>query len=187
MIDVASRKLLILDLDETLLYANERPLARPANFEVAAYHVYLRPGLEAFLDAMSGVFRLAVWTSSSPAYASAICERVFAYRHALEFVWARDRCTPERDFILDSWSHAKRLRKVRRRGYALDHVLMVDDSPEKHTRNYGNLVRVTPFTGDPADDELPALATYLHSLADVPNVRAVEKRFWRKRLMSAAG
>jgi carboxy-terminal domain RNA polymerase II polypeptide A small phosphatase len=56
---------------------------------------------------------------------------------------------------------------------------MVDDSPEKHTRNYGNLVRVAPFTGDPADTELASLARYLRQLATQPNVRCIEKRGWR--------
>ena len=60
--------------------------------------------------------------------------------------------------------------------------MVVDDSPEKHTRNYGNLVQVTPFMRDPNDGELPHLATYLAQLAALPDVRKVEKRQWRRRL-----
>jgi RNA polymerase II subunit A small phosphatase-like protein len=44
---VVIRRLLVLDLDETLIYANECPLDRPADFEVAPYFVYLRPGVKA--------------------------------------------------------------------------------------------------------------------------------------------
>jgi len=69
----------------------------------------------------------------------------------------------------------------KRRGYALERVLVVDDSPEKHTRNYGNLVRVEPFLGDPSDDELSHLARYLPTLAKAENVRSIEKRRWRQR------
>ena len=66
-----TQKLLVLDLDETLIYANERPLDRPADFEVSPYFVYLRPGVEEFLLRVAEIYRLGVWTSSSPAYAQA--------------------------------------------------------------------------------------------------------------------
>jgi RNA polymerase II subunit A small phosphatase-like protein len=176
---VVIRKLLVLDLDETLIYANERPLARPADFEVAPYFVYLRPGVDEFLLRVAEIYRLGVWTSSSPAYAQAVCRALFGERIPLEFVWASDRCTPTRDFTLDTWSQAKRLKKLRRRGYSLEHVVVVDDSPEKHTKNYGNLVQVSPFEGDPADSELRLLLPYLEKLHEVENVRAIEKRRWR--------
>ena len=39
-----SDKLLILDLDETLIHATPVPLAMPANFQFDRYHVYKRPG-----------------------------------------------------------------------------------------------------------------------------------------------
>ena len=47
---VSPGKLLILDLDETLIFATERPLTREADFRVGPYHVYGRPGLADFLD-----------------------------------------------------------------------------------------------------------------------------------------
>lgn len=178
----APRKLVILDLDETLIYADERPLARAADAETGPYYVYLRPGLAEFIDTIFERFEVAVWTSSNALYADSVCRIIFGERvPELRFVWSRERCTSTRDFENDSWTHAKRLKKVRRLGYDLDQVLMVDDSPEKHTRNYGNLVQVRPFVGEPADDELPRLARYLAELATRDNVRAVEKRYWRDR------
>lgn len=59
---------------------------------------------------------------------------------------------------------------------------MIDDSPEKLVRNFGNHIRVEPFEGDPADWELPLLARYLETLLDVPNVRSIEKRNWKRKL-----
>jgi carboxy-terminal domain RNA polymerase II polypeptide A small phosphatase len=167
-------------LDETLIYANEYELNRPADFRVAQYYVYLRPGIYSFLQGVSALYRLGVWTSSSPAYASAICQVIFGDRVSLEFVWASDRCTPTRDFTFDTWSQTKRLSKLRRKGYQLEHVVVVDDSPEKHTKNYGNLVQVLPYEGDPSDRELELLLSYLEKLHEVENVRKVEKRGWRK-------
>ena len=177
------RPLLVLDLDETLIYASESPLDRSADFVVAPYHVYERPGVGDFIAHVSRHFSLGVWSSSSPAYAAAICGHLFGCGDRLEFVWASDRCTPTRDLENDSWSQSKRLAKLKRRGFRLERVLMVDDSPEKHTKNYGNLVQVRPFEGDLSDQELPLLAVYLESLAEVPNVRAVEKRRWREHAL----
>src|SRR5688572_23717435 len=134
------RLLLVLDLDETLIHASESRLSQAADYELPPYFIYRRPGLAEFLSAVSPAFRLAVWTSSSPAYARAVCPLIFPDLQRLEFVWARDRCTPTRAFDTDSWCDAKPLKKLKRRGYDLDRVVVVDDSPEKHTRNYGNLV-----------------------------------------------
>jgi len=47
---VSLGKLLILDLDETLIFATERPLTREADFRIGPYHVYRRPDLADFLD-----------------------------------------------------------------------------------------------------------------------------------------
>lgn len=174
------RLLLVLDLDETLIFADEVPLGREEDFQVPPYYVYQRPGLDDFLAEMSLSFKLAVWTSSSPGYAEAICSHVFGARHPLEFVWASDRCTPTRDLERDAWAQSKRLSKLRRLGYALERVLVVDDSPEKHTRNYGNLVQIHPFHGDPEDRELTYLKSYLAKLAAAENVRTIEKRHWRR-------
>jgi RNA polymerase II subunit A small phosphatase-like protein len=64
----------------------------------------------------------------------------------------------------------------------LEHVIAVDDSPEKHRANYGNLIRVSEFTGDANDAELPRLWQYLQLLAVEPNVRRIEKRDWRLKV-----
>lgn len=171
------RPLLILDLDETLVHARTKPLPHAPDFSIAPYVLYRRPGLEAFLQQVAAHYRLAVWTSSSPAYAQAVVSHVFEAPQQLVFVWASDRCTLRRDMELDTWTQTKPLRKLRRRGYDLRR----DDSPEKHTRNYGNLVAVQAFEGDPADGELPRLARYLEQLAPEPDYRRVEKRRWRER------
>jgi len=173
-------KLLILDLDETLVYAAEAPLAHPADFAFAGYHVYIRPHAHEFIARCAAHFRLAVWTSSGKRYAQGVVEALFA-AHPLEFVWSRERCTPRFDPENYSIIWAKNLDKLRRKGHALEHVLMIDDSPEKFSRHYGNLVRVRPFEGRTDDDELARLLPYLLTLKDAPNVRALEKRDWRMR------
>jgi RNA polymerase II subunit A small phosphatase-like protein len=77
----------------------------------------------------------------------------------------------------------KDLNKIKRRGFDLARVLIVDDTPQKVHRHYGNAVYVRPFLGDPADEELLHLRKYLRSVSAVDNVRRIEKRGWRERIL----
>lgn len=70
---------------------------------------------------------------------------------------------------------------MRKAGWSLDRVLIVDDTPEKCLRNDGNAIYPLPYEGAVDDDELPHLADYLVALKDEANVRRIEKRRWRER------
>lgn len=177
-----TRKLLILDLDETLIYATERPLAHKADFRAGIYHVYKRPHVDTFLEACLERFEVAVWTSSSSYYATAVLQQLFSDVQRLSFIWTGERCTWKTDFETGEQVSRKNLVKVKRKGYRLESVLVVDDSPEKYHSHYGNLIRVTEFRGHTDDGELLLLLSYLDTLMDVENVRSLEKRGWRKRV-----
>ena len=171
--------LLILDLDETLVFASETKLARSEDFRVGEYFVYRRPGLDRFLEFAFEHFKVAVWTASGSDYAEAVIREVFGNGERLEFAWTRKRCTWKSDPELGTAHWIKDLKKVARIGHSLKTILVVDDSPRKLKRNYGNYVRILPFTGDPCDNELGKLERYLLTLRDVPNVRTLDKRNWR--------
>lgn len=183
------RMLLILDLDETLVHASSTPLDRAADFRVAHYHVYRRPHLDDFLTAVSTMYDLAVWSSASDDYVKAVVANIFPKLDALQFVWGRSRATYRHiaytdDFTANAYDpehffYIKDLSKVRRLGWPLERVLIVDDTPEKCIRNYGNAIYPTPYEGSLQDEELPHLASYLETLRDVHNVRKIEKRRWR--------
>lgn len=176
----ATRKLLILDLDETLIFATETPLKRDADFRVGHYHVYRRPFLSDFLTESMERFTVAVWTSSSPDYAAAVVATIFPDPTRLAFAWAADRCSTRYCPEDGSYYTRKPLIKVcRRLGYARERIIVVDDTPRKWEQSYGNLVSVLPFEGDPSDAELPQLSAYLNHLRNISNVRTIEKRRWR--------
>ncbi len=185
MQDTNRQQLLILDIDETLLHSSEEPLACPCDFQVFSYYVHKRPHLDRFLTQVMEWFDVAVWSSSGESYAALVVRQVFEAPARLKFVWARNRCTHHVDEETHEAYWRKDLKKVKRVGYALERVLVIDDSPEKHARSYGNLVRVTPFAGDPADTELADLLPVLDWLRTVENVRTVEKRDWRLRFPSS--
>jgi RNA polymerase II subunit A small phosphatase-like protein len=60
-------------------------------------------------------------------------------------------------------------------------IIVVDDTPEVVSRNYGNAAIVAPYDGNPLDDELPQLLRYLEYLGEVDDIRAIDKRRWRER------
>lgn len=178
------RHLLVLDLDETLVYASEFELERAADFRACGYHVYRRPHLAEFIDHVLARFEVGVWTSSGRIYADAIVAELFP-AESLRFVWASERCSITRDWTTGYYLNRKPLKKLKRRGYRLEQVIAIDDTPSKHACNYGNLVRVDEYLGDNiGDDELVWLMRYLDRLSAEPNVRVIEKRRWRQRLQA---
>lgn len=172
--------LLILDIDETLLHATVQPLGHSPDCRIGPYVVYLRPYFTEFLEETSQLFKLALWSSSSPDYVQAIVSQIIPASVSLEFAWSRGRCITRFDPEWQSYYYVKDLRKVKRCGYDLNRTLIVDDTPRKVERNYGNAIYVTPWFGDDRhDNELQRLAAYLPKLCGEPNLRRIEKRNWK--------
>src|SRR5690348_10887473 len=121
-----TRPLLILDLDETLVYGTEKQLPRAPDFCVAHFFIYRRPHLPAFLDYCFADFDVAVWTSASRSYASEVVAQTFGERE-LRFFWSAERCTQRTDLDTHDRCSVKDLRKVRKLGIPLEQVLVVDD------------------------------------------------------------
>ncbi len=92
---------------------------------------------------------------------------------------ARSRCVRKFDAERYEEYYVKDLKKLKRRGYRLEHVIVVHDTPRKLLRNRGNVVRVHPYLGETVDNELLLLEKYLEKLKEVENVRSIEKRGWR--------
>lgn len=171
--------LVIFDLDETLVRATGNPTLDPPDFMLDAFRVRRRPLAAECLRTVARFADIAVWSAASDSYVQEIIAQVAPVDVALRFVWGRSRCTRQYDteHLEEYW--VKDLKKVKRLGYPLERILIVDDSPEKVERHYGNHVRIDPFYGDLADRALPRLAAYLERFATIPNVRSIEKRGWQ--------
>eukprot|EP00282_Hemiselmis_andersenii_P033081 CAMPEP_0169474152 /NCGR_PEP_ID=MMETSP1042-20121227/26101_1 /TAXON_ID=464988 /ORGANISM="Hemiselmis andersenii, Strain CCMP1180" /LENGTH=279 /DNA_ID=CAMNT_0009588157 /DNA_START=40 /DNA_END=881 /DNA_ORIENTATION=+ len=251
LVAAAKPSLLILDLDETLIYACDDAAKRRAleregcepDFWAEGYAVFKRPHCSFFFKRARRLFgrvavwtsagsgyasqviphvfptdegfdgRVAVWTSAGSGYASQVIPHVFPTDEGfeLDFVWTAERVTRRYDPFLYTHYDVKDLRKVKRRGYALERVLIVDDTKRKAERNYGvsvgacaahaiaagnratgratlhqNLVHVDPFEGDMGDTELLLLGDYLESVAARANYRCFDKRDWRSQVSRGA-
>ncbi|MBO9999659.1 MAG: HAD family hydrolase [Cyanobacteria bacterium SID2] len=176
-------KLLILDIDETLVYASERQLDRRPNFRVSEYFIYKRPGLDAFIDRCLDYFTVAIWTASSSDYAGAIIARIFPYPSQLAFIFTSERCNYRIDPLDGDRKILKPLKKVRRKGFSLNKTIVVDDTPETFCQNYGNAILVQKYLGKDTDNELELLFGFLKRIGHADNIRTIEKRDWKNRLI----
>jgi RNA polymerase II subunit A small phosphatase-like protein len=130
--------LLIMDLDEMLVYTTEESLERAHDFIVVPYAVYKRPYLAEFLTSCSECFRLAVWSTATDDYMRSVVGRIKPLGVGPAFSWGCSRCVRRYDPNLLEDYFAKDLKKVRRIGYSLERVLIDDDTPRKVRRHYGN-------------------------------------------------
>lgn len=161
------RNLVIFDLDETLVHATEVALPRGADFKCASYFVYVRPHLSEMLSIVGARYDIAAWSSSSRSYVDQVVAQIFSPGLNLKFAWCIDQCVQRVDLHNGGYVYIKDLRKVQKFGYALDRVIMVDDSAEKVARQPQNHLMIAPFKGEDTDKELLGLANQLMD----PNIK----------------
>ena len=179
------KRLLVLDLDETLIHSTEAPHRVP-DFQVLDYAVYRRPYLAQFLRVCAEHFEIGVWSSAGDEYVQTIVVAIFPEPERLWFVWGVSRTsirrTAKASHDMTEPHYVKSLKKLKRFGWSLNDMLVIDDSVEKCVDNYGNAIYPAPFLGHADDDELRYLAAYLLTLKDHQNIRRLEKRGWRGRV-----
>lgn len=173
------RPLLILDLDETVVSATHEEPRDGYDFRVFRYFVKKRPHLDVFLRTVRQWYDLAVWSSSGEQYAAEVVRQALGGAAGMRFVWARPRCTARFDQETRELYYSKNLKKVKRRGFDLSRVVILDDSPEKVRQNYGNHLPLRPFEGQPDDRELLDVLSFLENMKDHEDFRKIEKRTWR--------
>ena len=85
---------------------------------------------------------MAIWTTAGKDYAEIVVNELFKNKNHLAFIWTREKCTYTFAREISKSGYVKNLKKVKRKGFELEHVIMIDDSPFKLRKNYGNLIRV---------------------------------------------
>lgn len=174
-------KLLVLDLDETLLHTTEQCISRPPDFRIDGYVVYKRPGVQEFLDWCFTSFQdVGLWTAGTLSYGHEVLPHLCNPKR-FSFIWGRERCGTQVDFESREQHWVKDIKKLCRLGYCKEQILCVDDTPRNFARSYGNYIRVSPFMGDLDDRELFRLTRYLLDIGQTPDVRSVDKRTWQSK------
>lgn len=170
--------LLILDIDEALVFSEENPLAPNFDFKLFTYNVVKRPFLDEFIQCVFEWFDVAVWTAATEDYAQTMIQYLMPNQE-LKFVWSRRRCTFKYDYERGDYYWIKDLKKVKRLGYNLERVLVIEDEVRSLQRSFGNLILTKSFDGNSSDDDLNLLIHYLDWIRRESDVRKIEKRYWR--------
>ena len=186
---MSEKPLLVLDLDETIIYSDYSAIPGLFRFEKYGYHIHARPWLCPFLSDIRYYYDIGLWTAADESYAEAIADIYVRPLLTPIFVWSRKRCALKRDLDRDDryytgdggFNPTKPLRKLKKFGYPLKRTLIVEDDPKKVQQNYGNAIYIKPFEGDIEDDHLKKLAKYLLDLEKEPDFLRIEKRGWSKR------
>lgn len=178
---IPKMKLLVLDIDETLIHATDKIIHDKWDFKVAQYFVYKRPHLDSFLDYCKSNFNVGVWTTAGDDFAASVVKKIFTDDYPLMFVWSVERCTRVFEPELQTFSYIKNLKKLKRKGYKLEDVIMIDDTPSNLRKNYGNLIRIEEYCGQNEDKELLRIMRFLDDLKTETDIRSIEKRSWKSK------
>ena len=148
----ADKIVLVLDLDETLIYAREGPL-------------FARPGLDEFFALVGSACEVVVWTAGLRAYAQAILREIdkggvvkhLIYRHEK---WFTGRAGYRKDLAA--------------LGRNLDRTIIIENTPDCIRGYQQNGILVEDYEGgERADNTIPALTTVLRELIRVRGVLSV--------------
>lgn len=136
---------LVLDLDETLVYAREGPL-------------YARPGLDEFFKACAERCEVVVWTAGLRAYAQAIIRNIDKYNVVQHCVYRHNK------WFTGQAGYRKDLAAL---GRPLDKVLIIENTPDCIRGYQQNGILVEDYEGgERADNTIPALTDVIRALCD---------------------
>jgi TFIIF-interacting CTD phosphatase-like protein len=196
------RKLLILDIDGTMIFAEEKvnliykQVVQHHHFELdqGSICVWKRPNIDEFLEWCFEHYDIGIWSASSSEYVHSSLSYIIPdhLRSQIKFIWTSMRCTRKyQSRSSDTYPVPmiiKRLRKLwRRKSSASDNpnlvntysklnTLIVDDTPATYQENYVNAIPITSYTGSLKDCELERVRNVLELLISSNDVRTVNKR-----------
>lgn len=174
------KKTLILDLDETLIHADfdEQFVNHDYNVnfeykdEKVSVDIFVRPGVKEFLERMSLIYEIFLFTASKKEYADA-CLKVIdpdetIFKHRLY----RDSCIP-----INNKTYVKDLRIFVNRKQ--ENLILVDNSFYSFANQPKNGVLINSFYNDEEDKELLNLLNYLENyLHPSTDVRVVNEQIF---------
>lgn len=181
----ANKILLVLDLDQTLMNShyimpNHYDFSFKLNLaggvkKVKDVFVQTRPYAYEFLSITSQWFELAVYTASLPIYADQIIDKIDTNRLIKHRLY-RHHCGVYRDHYIKDLEFL---------GRPLTRVVLVDNHPASYMAHPDNGVPIYSYLGQPDDNGLRDLISFLQLLRSVDNVVPCVQRYvvwWRKKL-----
>ncbi|XP_069776136.1 CTD nuclear envelope phosphatase 1 isoform X2 [Narcine bancroftii] len=151
-------KVLVLDLDETLIHSHHDGVLRPT----------VRPGTPPdFILKVSRWYELVVFTASMEIYGSAVADKLDNNRGILKRRYYRQHCT------LELGSYIKDLSVVHD---DLSSIVILDNSPGAYRSHPDNAIPIKSWFSEPGDTALLNLLPMLDALRFTADVRSLLSR-----------
>lgn len=172
------RKVLVLDLDETLIHSHHDGVLRqvkpgtPPDFVLRVtidrhpvrFFVHKRPHVDFFLDVVSQWYELVVFTASMEIYGAAVADKLDGGKSILRRRYYRQHCN------LDMGSYTKDLSAI---NPDLSSVFILDNSPVAYRMFPDNAIPIKSWFSDARDTALLSLLPMLDTLRFCNDVRSV--------------
>jgi CTD small phosphatase-like protein 2 len=165
-------------LDETLVHSSFLPFRKDINsneiidpdihlkiyFDKKYYDVYVltRPYIYEFLNDMSKIFIIYIFTASVKEYANPLLNEIDKNNIITKRLY-RDSCTLTSD--------GKYVKNLNILNYNLKDVILVDNNPISYSYNKANGVPIKSWHNDKNDKELLKMRNFLNFLSSVDDVR----------------
>lgn len=170
------KKLLALDLDETLVHSSFQPVPN-ASFVISVviegtvHNVYVmkRPGCNEFLKRLSQYYEIIIYTASLSKYADPLLD-ILDKELTISKRLFREHC------VFYDGHYVKDLSLLNRE---ITQTIIVDNSPMSYVFHPENAIDCSSFFDDPTDVELWQIADFLVSIRSCKDVRLM-CRHWRE-------
>ena len=191
---ISNKKLLLLDLDETLIHSENEIKNESINSydtiikfkdnsndgteEIISIGVYLRNGAHKFLHILNNYFTIGIFTASQKEYADAILQYLDPDKNIIKFCLYRDNCINVNDL-----ANIKDLRIIK--DIDLKKTVLIDNNMYSFAPQLSNGILINSFYGDKNDVELFNVLSYLMEfIFPADDVREVnEKIFGFKKIL----